>query len=172
MLVTMAMIIALATLVVPCWGMIARSRSKQVASGMIMESLDRARQVAITSKTDVWVVFQHPEGIKADCLRLLSKQGSVITPLDRWQTLPEGIVFQSGENLMKEQPPADLLSSALNGQNTAAGTHFGSIMFQRSGRIGAPLPGGNPLSVQLTSVTTPFCATISLSRATGRATCQ
>lgn len=172
-LVTMSLIAVLAALIVPCWGMITRSRSKQVATSLVMESLEGARQRAITSKNDIWVVFQHPGGIAHDSLRLLSKQSGIITPLDKWQPLPSGISFNSGsDSLMKEHPSADLLASSLNGQTPAAGTLFGTVMFQRSGRIGIPLPGGYPLLLGLDSLAVPLAASIVLSRATGRATCQ
>jgi prepilin-type N-terminal cleavage/methylation domain-containing protein len=171
-LVTMSLIVVLMTLGIPCWGMMTRSRSKQAAASLVMESLERARLAAITNKSDVWVIFQHPGGITPDSLRILSSQGGVISPLDRWQPLPAGISFHSGDNLMKEQPPAPLLSSSLDGKTPDIKTRFGSIMFQRAGRVGIPLPGGNPMTLELASTATQPTTAILLSRATGRATCQ
>ncbi len=169
----MSLIIALAALVVPGWGMIARSRSKQVATSLVMDSLERARQTAITNKKDVWVIFQHPAGTACDSLRLLSKEGSVITPLDRWQSLPGGITFcETVDSVMKEPPPNDLLLSAFNAQKPPVGSHYGAVMFQRSGRIGIPLPGSHPLVLGLDAASVPLPESITLSRATGRALYQ
>jgi prepilin-type N-terminal cleavage/methylation domain-containing protein len=171
--VTMSLIVVLAALVVPCWGMIARSRSKQAATSLVMDSLERARQTAITSKKDVWVIFQHTEGTACDSLRLLSKEGNVITPLDRWQSLPDGISFcETVDSMMQEPPPNDLLLSACNTQTPPAGSHYGAVMFQRSGRIGVPLPGSHPLVLGLDAASVPLPESITLSRATGRALYQ
>ncbi len=173
MVVTMSLIIGLAALALPCWGMLARSRSQHVATSLVMESLERARQTAITTKKDVWVIFQHPAGKAGDSLRLLSKEGNVITPLDRWQTLPVGITFRETEDsLMKEIPPSGLLFSIYNNQPPPAGSHYGSVMFQGSGRVGVPLPGSHPLVLQLNATSVPLPEAITLSRATGRALCQ
>ena len=169
----MALIVGLVTLALPCWGMIARSRSKQAATGMVMGSLEQARQAAITRKDDVWVIFQHPGSLKPDAIRLLAKQGKEITPLDSWHSIPERISFaDASDSLMKERPPADILLASMNGQTPLSGTRFGGVMFQRSGRIGVPLPGGNSLFLKFDSMGTALPEFITLSRATGRATSQ
>ena len=171
MLVTMTLIAALASLVVPCWGMLTKSRSKQAATSIVMESLERARHAAITKKTDVWVIFQHQGGLQKDALRLLSRQGGIITTLDSWQPLPTGISFFAGsDSLMKERPPAEILITALNGETIVNGKLFGALMFQRSGRVGIPMQGGVPLILELNSVSSMSPTSILISRATGRAT--
>ena len=172
-LVTITLIAALMSLAVPCWGAITRIRARQAATGIVMESLEYARQAAITGKTSVWVVFRHESEMKNDSLRILSKQAGVIAPLNGWQPLPLGTSFgTSGENLMKESSPKDILPAALNNQPAGSGEIFGSLMFQSSGRIGVPLPGGNSLTLQLESKSGGASQTVTLSRATGRASCK
>lgn len=173
MVVTMSLIVALTALVIPCWGVVIRSRSKQAAVSLVLESLEQARQTAITKKSDVWVIFQHPAGGACDSLRLLSRQGNSITPLGVWQRLPGGITFRSSsDSLMQQRPPGDLLLSSFNAQAPPEGSLFGSVMFQHSGRIAVPLPGGPPLVLGLNAKASPLPESIMLSRATGRATYQ
>ena len=173
LLVTIALIAAMASLIVPCWGTITRSRARQTATTIVMESLEHARIAAITGKNDVWVIFRHQGGINPDSLRILSKQGVTISPLAPWQNLPAGISFHLGsETLMKERPPAEVLMTALNGKTPANGEIFGAVMLQRAGRIAVPLMGGNALLLQLDSVTGSAANPIILSRATGRASCK
>jgi hypothetical protein len=172
-MVTMALIVGLVTFAIPCWGMIARSRSKQAAIGMVMNSLEQARQAALIRKSDVWVIFHHPGGLKPDAFRIIAKQNKEITPLDAWHFLPERISFTDAtDSLMKERPPTDILLASMNGQTLPTGTLFGGVMFQRSGRVGVPLPGGNSLELNFDSTGTALSESITLSRATGRATSQ
>ena len=172
-LVTITLIAALMSLMVPCWRALTRIRSKQAAAGIVMESLEHARQSAITSKATAWVVFRHNGGIRNDSLRILRKQGGTISPLNGWIPLPMGISFGTGtENLIHEPPPKDILSASLNNKSAAAGDVIGSVMFQSSGRIGVPLPGGNALAILLETQSGTPAQTITLSRATGRATCK
>lgn len=170
-LVTITLITVLMALVIPCWGVIARSRARQAATGIVMDSLEHARNVAITGKNNVWVIFQHQEGIHQDSLRTLVKQGAGISPLGSWQVLPTGTSFHT-DALMEERPPAEILTIALNGKSPQSGETFGAVMFQSSGRIGIPLPGSHPLSLQLDSQSGISPEPITLSRATGRATCK
>lgn len=171
LLVTITLIAALASLVVPCWGMITRSRAKQAATSLVMDSLERARHSAIAKKNDVWVVFQHQESLTQDSLRLVIKQDGVIIPLDGWQPLPNGISFEcNSASLMKQSPPEEILSSIVPDESSKKGATFGSLLFQRSGRVGVPMPGGVPLVLLLNSPSNPAPISIMLSRATGRAT--
>ncbi len=172
-LVTLALMTLLISLIIPCWGVISRSRARQAATAVVMESLEKARYAAITQKTDVWVIFRHTEGFNPDALRILSRQASASSPLSAWQSLPKGISFYDGEDtLMKERPPEEVLTSSLNGSSPPPRDLFGSIMFQRSARIGVPLLGGNSLVIELASPAGISPGKILLSRATGRATFQ
>jgi prepilin-type N-terminal cleavage/methylation domain-containing protein len=172
-LVTLALITLLISLIIPCWGVISRSRARQAATAVVMESLEQARYAAITKKTDVWVIFRHTEGLNPDALRVLARQASVSSPLTAWQPLPKGTSFYLGEDtLMKERPPEEVLTSSLNGSPPPSKDLFGAIMFQRSARIGVPLFGGNSLVIQLASPSGIAPGKILLSRATGRATFQ
>jgi type II secretory pathway pseudopilin PulG len=172
LLATLALVTALTTLAIPCWGMIARSRARTASVSIVMGTLERARQTALSTKNDVWVLLRHPGGGLPDSLRLLTKKGSLITPLDSWQSLPDGITFHEKESLMEEHPNENLLSVALNGGKPSSDTLYGSVMFQSSGRIGIPAPGGPPLTLSLDSKTGSHPEEIVLSRATGRATYQ
>jgi len=173
-MLTMGLIALLMALTIPCWNAISRSQSRHASTTLVMESLEQARLAALTSKNDVWVIFRSERSSGPNSLRLLSKQGSAITPLAPWQKLPPGIAFREEEDsLMKEKPPGYILSAALNGQSPNNQDHYGSLMFLQSGRVGVPIAGGNTL--QLALVSTPakgLFSTILLSRATGRATCQ
>ena len=172
-LVTVTLIVALVLLMVPCWGMITRSRSKQAATNLVMGSMEQARHAAIAQKFDLWVVFQHRQPPALDSFRLVSRQGSIIIPVNAWQNLPAGVSFHPGSgSLMQDPPPANVLSSSLDGLNVPEGTSFGSLMFLGSGRVGIPLPGGAPLVLKLDSLSSSIPAEILISRATGRATTQ
>ena len=69
---------------------------------------------------------------------------------------------------MGERPSQDILSSAFNGVIPSDSGTLGSVMFQRSGRIGLPLQGGNQLILPFDSLSGPAPEPILLSRATGR----
>ena len=174
LMMTVALISVLMALMIPCWGAITRSRSRQAGTTLVMETLELARTAAITGKTDVWVVFRNEGGSSHGSLRILSRQGTRIQPLGPWQKLPAGISFLGGvDSFMKEKPPGEVLSSSLGTQVRTNDEDFGSVMFQRSGGIGMPLPGSNALQLELANnPDTNACSTITLSRATGRAGCQ
>ena len=170
---TITLIAALLSVAVPCWGALTRSRARQAATGIVMESLERARQSAITGKVSHWVIFRHRPGSRNDSLRTLSRQEGAITPLGGWQPLPAGVSFGTGTGtLMKEEPPKEILSAALGNQPAGTGETFGALMFQSSGRIGIPSAGGTPLALQLFSQIGGPVLTITLSRATGRSACK
>jgi len=173
LLVSITVIAALASLTVPVWTTLTRSRAKQVTSGMVMESLELARSTALTTKKDVWVVFRHPaqgQGQnQGDAFRIVSSGDGSVTPLGAWKQLPCGISFLDGEGtLMDERPAPEILSTALNNTTPHVGQTFGSVMFQRSGRIGRPLRGGNQLTLSFHSSVGPAPRPVLLSRATGR----
>ncbi|MEI6321850.1 MAG: hypothetical protein WCP60_01955 [bacterium] len=129
----------------------------------------------MAQKSDLWVVFQHRKPPEQDSFRLLSRQGLVITSIDAWQRIPSGVSFHPRkDSLMQSNPPADILSSSLNGLTAPEGSDFGALMFLRSGRVGFPLPGGAPLVLKLDSISAAASppSAILISRATGRATTQ
>ncbi|MEI7962322.1 MAG: prepilin-type N-terminal cleavage/methylation domain-containing protein [Verrucomicrobiota bacterium] len=169
LLVSITVIAALASLAVPAWSTITSSRARQVASGMVMESLELARSTALTTKKDVWVIFHHQGDGHRDAFRVVSSGDGSVVPLGPWKQLPSGISFLEGEGtLMDEHPPQEILSSSLNNSTPLAGETFGSVMFQRSGRIGRPLRGGNQLTLSFHSLVGTPPLPILLSRATGR----
>ncbi len=181
LLVTITVIAALISLILPTWTSVKRSRSRQAALSITMESLERARTAATSGKKEAWVLFRHsttqPEGRSAgesrDAIRIIAKEGDVFSPLTTWQPLPAGTSFTpSPGTLMEEAPPREILSPALNGKPPGDAT-FGSIMFLRSGRVGLPRPGGNTLSLRIgesatDSQSTADSACLLISRATGR----
>ncbi|MCE9543137.1 MAG: prepilin-type N-terminal cleavage/methylation domain-containing protein [Verrucomicrobia bacterium] len=169
LLVTITIIAALTSLTVPAWSSLIRSRARQVASGMVMESLELARSTALTTKRDTWVVFRHQVEGNRYAFRIVSRGDGSVMPLGPWKQLPGGILFRDGEGtLMEEHPSQEILSSALNEIAPPAGHTFGSVMFQRSGRVGRPLRGGNQLILSFNSSVGPAPQPILLSRATGR----
>jgi hypothetical protein len=136
---------------------------------MVMESLELARSTALTTKRDTWVVFRHQVEGNRDAFRIVSSGAGSVMPLGPWKQLPGGILFRDGEGtLMEEHPSQEILSSALNEIAPPAGQTFGSVMFQRSGRVGRPLRGGNQLILSFNSSVGPAPQSILLSRATGR----
>lgn len=142
---------------------------------MVMESMERARSEAITTKRPVWVLFRHSPGSGGDDLRIMAKGESSILPLGPWIKLPQGITFRSGAGtLLDEKPAEDVLSSAINGSAAEApvGTLVGSVMFRSTGSVGYPLRGGNQLTLGLDSAPGTSCGLITLSRATGRPAMQ
>jgi type II secretory pathway pseudopilin PulG len=173
LLVSVGLITVFMVLMIPCWGAMSRSRARQAATGIVLTSMERARNAAITGKNNVWVIFRDSAGVNQASLRTLIKKDSMITPLGPWQPLPAGISFlKDSATLMQEHPPGDVLAASLNGQPPATGELFGALMFQNSGRIGIPLSGGTPLAIHLSSVSGHPPGQIILSRATGRATSQ
>ena len=169
LLVSITVIAALASLTVPAWTTLTRSRARQVASSMVMESLELARSTALTTKKETWVVFRHPGEGQRDAFRIVSSGDESLSPLGAWKQLPAGIFFRDGEGTLMDEPPSsEILSSALNDSAAPAGQTFGSVMFQRSGRIGRPLRGGNQLTLSFHSLSGPAPQPILLSRATGR----
>lgn len=185
LLVTITVIAALCSLILPAWQSVKRSRSRQAALTITMESLERARIAAITGKKDTWVVFRHrknpPVGRqgndRCDAIRIIEKERENISPIATWQPLPAGTAFDSSANtLMAEPPPGDILLSAVNG-NAPGDVTFGSIMFLRSGKVGLPRPGGNGLTLGIVESPTGSpsdsrLASLHVSRATGRASLE
>lgn len=175
LLVTITVITALASLAVPAWSALTRSQARKVGPGMVMESMERARSEAITTKRPVWVLFRHSPGSGSDDLRIMAKGESSVLPLGPWVKLPQGITFRSGAGtLLDEKPAEDVLSSAINGSsaNAPSGTLVGSVMFRPTGSVGYPLRGGNQLTLGLDSTGGKSCGLVTLSRATGRPAMQ
>lgn len=169
LLVSITVIAALASLAVPAWSTLTNSRARQVASGMVMESMELARSTALTTKKDVWIIFNHQGDGHRDAFRVVSSGDGSVTPLGPWKQLPGGISFLNGEGtLMDEHPPQEILSSSRTNTTPLAGETFGSVMFLRSGRVGRPLRGGNQLTLAFHSLTGTAPLPIFLSRATGR----
>lgn len=171
LLVTIAVIAALASLAVPAWSTLTGSHARKVGPSMVMESMERARSEAITTRRPVWVLFRHSPGNPGDALRIVAKGESSIIPLGPWIKLPQGITFHSGAGtLLDEKPAEDVLSAANNG--ATSGTTVGSVMFRPTGSVGYPLRGGNQLTLGLDSASGTSCGLITLSRATGRPVMQ
>lgn len=170
---SITIIAALASLTVPAWSTLTRSRARQIAGSMVMESLELARSSALTTKRDTWVLFRHRGDGERDALRIVSREEGSSAPLGTWKPLPAGILFHVGQGtLMDEPPPREILSAALGESASPAGQTFGCVMFQRSGRIGRPSPSpagsGNQLTLSFDSKVGPAPHPITLSRATGR----
>ncbi len=182
LLVTITVIAALISLILPAWTSVKRSRSRQAALTITMESLERARTAAITGKKETWVLFRHgttPQGGKTagdsgDAIRIIEKEGAELAPIGPWQPLPAGMSFVSTPGtLMEETPPREILACALGGKTPGEAT-FGGIMFLRSGRVGIPRAGGNGLSLRIgesatASQSAPHSECLIISRASGRA---
>lgn len=173
LLVTMAVIAALASLAIPAWGLLARTAGQRKAAAVVMESLERARSEAITAKQDVWVLFcHHPRGDRPDAMRLLGKEGISVSPLGPWIKLPSRVAFRTGAGtLMDECPPASVQKAAFPESEKSGECVIGCVMFRRSGGVGIPLQGGNTLSITLGG-TKGTDATITLARAAGRASAE
>ena len=173
LLVTVTVIAALASLALPAWGLLAKSGARRTATTTVMEALERARSQAITTKRDVWVLFSHEiaDG-GADAIRLLAKEAGLFLPLGPWIKLPPAISFREGSGtLMDERPPEDVLKAAFAGVSQSEGCTVGALMFRRNGGIGIPPQGGNSLNITL-GPSKGSDATISLARATGRASLE
>jgi type II secretory pathway pseudopilin PulG len=170
LLVTITVIAALAVLTMPAWSQLSRSHAKRGATAVIMDVLEQARIAATSGQKEVWVIFRSSPKGERNALRLVCRGQSGWIPIDTWVSLPAGVSFVTGSgNLMEEQPPANVLSTALAGSLASQGSSFGSLLFLRTGRIGIPKQDGNKLSVSLHENSSPGDATILLSRATGRA---
>lgn len=173
LLVTAAVIAALASLAIPAWGLVAKSGARRNATALVMESLERARSDAIASKRDVWVLFSHaPDGNQADAMRLLAKEGSAVSPIGPWIKLPPSVSFREGRgSLMDERPPGDIVKAAFPEAGKSRDCSLGSVMFRRSGGIGIPAQGGNSLTIELGPAKGPDTS-ITLARAAGRASAE
>ena len=173
LLVTITVIAALASLVIPSWSSLSRVHARKAAAGLVMDSLEGARVAAQSTKRNVWVIFRHSGDKTPDSLRVVTKETNGSTPLGAWLKLPAGISFRVDENtLMEETPPADILAAGLNGKTATSGESFGCVMFLRSGRIGIPQPGGKSLTLDFSSTSGSPPGSITLSRATGRTSYQ
>lgn len=175
LLVTITLIAALTSLAVPAWSALTRSHARKVGPGLVMESMERARSEAITTKQPVWVLFRHSLGNGGDDLRIMVKGEFSVFPLGPWIKLPQGITFHSvAGTLIDEKPAKDILSAAINGSSADAssGMLVGSVMFRPNGSVGHPLYGGNQLTLGLDSAGGASCGLITLSRATGRPAMQ
>ena len=172
LLVTITVIAAVASLSIPAWSAIIRAGAGKNADRIVMESMEQARTSAIAARKEVWVVFDHAPAGKPDGLRIISRNRDTVSADGGWHYLPKGIAFHPGAGtLLEEQPPSEVLSSAING-NRAPGETFGGVLFQRSGRIGLPAQGGNQLTLRFDSDTGSTPEPINISRATGRASCK
>lgn len=171
LLVTMAVIAALASLAIPGWGLLSKTGAQRRATAAVMESLERARSEAITSKQEVWVLFRHhSNGDQPDAVRILAKEGGLISPLGTWIKLPSSITFRMGAGtLMDDSPPSEILKAALPDFENPGDSMFGAVMFRRGGGVGNPKQGGNSLSVALGAGKKGPDSTITIARAAGRA---
>jgi prepilin-type N-terminal cleavage/methylation domain-containing protein len=172
LLVVIAVIAALASLTVPAWGAITRSRANHAALSLVMGTLEQARLAATTGKKETWVLFRNNDSLQKASLRIVTRESAGLVPLGNWTMLPQGITFQTGENSLMDQKPTEEAVAAAQGSKPAAGISLGGVMFQRSGRIGMPQQGGSALSVLFKAKSPPIPDPIMLSRATGRASCQ
>ena len=170
---TVTVIAALASLAIPAWGLLAKTGARRNATATVMESLERGRSEAITTKQDIWVIFcHHPRGDVSDALRLVAKDGVSVSPIGPWIKLPPSISFRKGSGtLMDERPPADIVKAAFTKPDPSGDYTAGSLMFRRSGGIGIPAQGGNSLTISLGSSKGPD-STITLARAAGRASAE
>lgn len=170
---TVTVIAALATMTIPAWGLLSKSLARRNATALVMESLERARSEAITTKRDVWVIFCHyPRGDGRDALRLVANDGDKVSAMGPWSKLPPSISFREGNGtLMEERPPAEIVKAALTEPGIAGNGTAGCLMFRRSGGIGIPLQGGNSLTISFGSSKGPD-STVTLARAAGRASAE
>lgn len=173
LLVVIAVIAALASLTLPAWGAITRSRANSSAMSLCMETLEHARIAATSGKKEVWVLFKNVATPAKSSLRIVTRESTGYSPLGPWVVLPPGISFQTGEkNLMDQRPPDEVIAALGTSTSPPADITLGGVQFLRSGRIGLPQQGGPSLSLKLRNRTTALPDPITLSRATGRATCQ
>ena len=171
LLVTIALIAVLASLAVPAWSTINRGRANRVATGIVMDSLERARSGAISGRRDVWVVFRHAEN-SIDGLRIASRDGDNYAAEGPWLNLPAGISFLGGVGTaLEEKPPKEVIQAVLGTQNPSDKDIHGGVMFLRTGRVGVPLQGGNQLAILFHSVKGNPPSQVIISRATGRPSC-
>jgi prepilin-type N-terminal cleavage/methylation domain-containing protein len=173
LLVTVTVIAALASVVIPSWTSLSRAHARRAAIGIVMDMLEGARVTAQGAKKNVWVIFRHTEDKTPDSLRVVTMETSGATPQGSWLKLPAVISFRGDKNnLMEEAPPEDVLVACLNGKKATSGEIFGSIMFLPSGRIGVPKPGGKSLKLDFSSTSGTAPGSVVLSRASGRASYQ
>ncbi len=173
LLVTITLIAALVSLVAPSWTKITGSHARRTATSSVMETLERARGAAIAGKKEVWVIFRHPGDRSRDSLRIVTRDSGTLSALGPWLYLPPGLTFHGGsDTLMEERPSPDVIKTSLGGTAPGAGDLFGNVMFQRSGRVGLPMQGGNQLMLRFDAAKGPAPEPVILSRASGRATCS
>ena len=171
LLVVVALVAVLSSLAVPAWSTINRGRANRVATGIVMDFLERARSGAISGRRDVWVVFRHAEN-SIDGLRIASRDGDHYAAEGPWLNLPAGISFLSEVGTaLEEKPPKEVIQAVLGTQNPSDKAIHGGIMFLRTGRIAVPLQGGNQLAIPFHSAKGNPPSRVIISRATGRASC-
>ena len=172
---TVTVIAALASLAIPAWGLLSKTVARRNATAMVMESLERARSEAITTKQDIWIIFcHHPRGDGPDALRLVTKEGGSVSPraIGPWIKLPPSISFREGSGtLMDERAPDDIVKAAFTKPDQSGDFTAGALMFRRSGGIGIPAQGGNSLTISLGPSKGPD-SIITLARAAGRASAE
>jgi prepilin-type N-terminal cleavage/methylation domain-containing protein len=172
LLVTITIIAALVSLTIPAWSAVTRARAGKNAGSLVMESLERARSEAVTTRRTVWVLFRHAADHTGDGIRILAKGNGSVVPEGPWLKLPAGITFHAGAGtLLEEAPPGEILSAA-GGTPVTSDAKIGSVMFHQSGRIGYPPRGGSQLSLVLDSAGGSACGQITLSRSTGKPAIQ
>jgi hypothetical protein len=168
-LVTLGLIALLVTLSVPVWNGLIRTRSMRAAASATIDSLERARNEAISSKRDVWVILKHASPGGQDALRIMLRGEEGTQPLGPWVPLPGGSFFRPGEgSIVEERPPGDIVTASLGGVSPGRDDSFGGVKFARSGGIAVPARGGNSLSIPIGNSSGTPPVRITLSRGTGR----
>jgi type II secretory pathway pseudopilin PulG len=168
LLVTLGLVVLLAAIGIPAWLGLARSHDSKASVGAVMGALAQARASALSSKSEVWILFG--KNGKREGLLPVRREGTVYIP-GTWAYLAPGSPFdKEGSSAMTQPVPEAVLQPILK-----PGVEiWGGVLFQPNGRIPVPNGGGGQLSISLGSATcqTRPATRILLSRATGRATCQ
>ncbi|MEI6344901.1 MAG: type II secretion system protein [Verrucomicrobiota bacterium] len=173
LLVAIALIVVLASVLVPSSKALSRAHARRAAISIVMDSMEGAKRSAQVSKKNVWVIFRHTGGKKPDSLRVVTMDGISPVAQGTWLKLPEGIFFKvEDESLMGEPPPKNILLAGLNDLLPLEGESFGSLMFSGYGRILIPKPGGRSLKIDFSSTIGPSPGSITISRGTGRTSYQ
>lgn len=165
---TLGLVALLAAIGISGWLGLAHSRDSKASVGAVMGALAQARASALSSKSEVWILFG--KNGRREGLLIVRRVGSVYTP-SAWTYLAPGSPFvKEGSTAMTQPVPEAVLQPVLK-----PGVEiWGGVLFQPNGRIPVPGKGGGQLTISLKDASTqaPTAARILLSRATGRATCQ
>ncbi len=138
LLVVVGIISLLVVAVIPAVTSLSKSSGSKSAVSGLMNSLDQARALALTSGAATYVVFADqttPENYRCRAYIVFQEKNFVPTAVTKWNFLPTGISFLPSQGLLTPQTTVEFLCP---GTVSANPVRLPFIKFDSNGMVAAP----------------------------------